>query len=874
MLRTPALTFGVILQLRPPAGSARTVVVAWSHLSSPAKYCPWNGDCTEDRLGTARCSCPTSCDFETKPVCATDGVTYPNRCKMRVDSCRKQKRLWSRHQGNCHATPPYGHLSTGQVGAEGRQSVAGCGVPASFLESTPPSPECGLPRKQLGSAFPSAGAAAWVLGTGAPELAGPRGRIEERDAEKEEKRPTGESSLVISLWLKRDYRIAGKGPKTLLVAAVGSLQASRDGEGIQQAVKGRQRFGSGESSGLSKAVQHEDQGPKDARRQPWESAGLLLQVVHWAPADRSGRLQQNQRGGEDRSYAAVVSTDKGTTSGMGDSSDNEEVGNEAAGLEEPESHSEVEVLKMKIRLRELELEIAREQRGSGPTPRGNGWQENHGEMRHFSKLISSVLPKFPTEAEVPVWFEAAESALEGYEVPKAWWGQIIFPLVAEKIPFLSTRLAPPQHRDYEVLKGAVLEEMKLSAGEYLRRFHGAKKRAAEGWRAFATRLQSYLRCYVEARGVSTFEELVDLFTADQMKDSLSEAALKYVTLQEGGSWRKAHEIAALVVTFEEAEGENSGVKRSERKIIDTMTTGPKDRAKPLAREPTKARGCFLCGEHGHLKADCPRAENRDAAASGSQERIGLSARVSATAIVAGGHEREPIGLCCGDDAWKLLKEADRVRQQTAHAPQPDMRAKPSRVRVSEAVLAFDDQCSGKMFPKRNGPGRVRGRHRWRRRRGKDNAVVAGAPGLERSAHHRKGSAHVNEGPVLRVPNAWRLPAPCPTQTEGRRGVYRHLSTGQVGAEGRQSVAGCGVPASFLESTPPSPECGLPRKQLGSAFPSAGAAAWVLGTGAPELAGPRGRIEERDAEKEEKRPTGESSLCLQIATTTVADGAPR
>uniref|UniRef100_A0A131YXG7 Agrin n=1 Tax=Rhipicephalus appendiculatus TaxID=34631 RepID=A0A131YXG7_RHIAP len=77
-------------------------------LPCEAKYCPWNGDCTEDRLGTARCSCPTSCDFESEPVCATDGVTYPNRCKMRVESCRKQKRLWSRHQGNCHATPPYG----------------------------------------------------------------------------------------------------------------------------------------------------------------------------------------------------------------------------------------------------------------------------------------------------------------------------------------------------------------------------------------------------------------------------------------------------------------------------------------------------------------------------------------------------------------------------------------------------------------------------------------------------------------------------------------------------------------------------------------------------------------------------------------------
>ncbi|XP_075543126.1 uncharacterized protein LOC142576736 [Dermacentor variabilis] len=77
-------------------------------LPCEAKYCPWNGDCAEDQRGTAHCSCPTSCEFESKPVCATDGVTYPNRCKMRVDSCRGQKRLWSRHQGTCHATPPYG----------------------------------------------------------------------------------------------------------------------------------------------------------------------------------------------------------------------------------------------------------------------------------------------------------------------------------------------------------------------------------------------------------------------------------------------------------------------------------------------------------------------------------------------------------------------------------------------------------------------------------------------------------------------------------------------------------------------------------------------------------------------------------------------
>ncbi|XP_077534904.1 agrin-like [Haemaphysalis longicornis] len=78
-------------------------------LPCEAKYCPFNGDCSEDRLGGARCSCPTSCGFESAPVCGLDGVSYPNRCKMRADSCRKQKKLWALHHGPCsHTTPAHG----------------------------------------------------------------------------------------------------------------------------------------------------------------------------------------------------------------------------------------------------------------------------------------------------------------------------------------------------------------------------------------------------------------------------------------------------------------------------------------------------------------------------------------------------------------------------------------------------------------------------------------------------------------------------------------------------------------------------------------------------------------------------------------------
>ncbi|KAH6926067.1 hypothetical protein HPB50_013693 [Hyalomma asiaticum] len=118
---------------------------------------------------------------------------------------------------------------------------------------------------------------------------------------------------------------------------------------------------------------------------------------------------------------AHFNPDKCKMSRIGDAGDGEGVGSETTVTEEAGSQSEMDLLKMKIRLRELELQIAREQRGSGQSSRVVGGQESRSELRHFSKLIASVLPKFPTEAEVPVWFEAAESALDAHEDPKVWW---------------------------------------------------------------------------------------------------------------------------------------------------------------------------------------------------------------------------------------------------------------------------------------------------------------------------------------------------------------------------------------------------------------------------------------------------------------------
>lgn len=307
---------------------------------------------------------------------------------------------------------------------------------------------------------------------------------------------------------------------------------------------------------------------------------------------------------------------------------------------------------------ELEVELARlHSTASSSSQERVGRAGEHSatsEWRKYAKILIGAFPKFPADAEVPVWFESVEHTLEAYEVPRSCWGQIIFPLLAERVEYLATRLTPAQHRDYEALKEVVLDELKLSPLEYQKRFLGARKRKSETWKSFATRLGSYLNFYVASRDVANFVDLMELLVADQLKSALSEEALRYLRLREGAAWYRTGEIARLLQTFEDAHGSaeaargqqtRNAVGKNMEKAADTRTGGglgqsqvqnTKPKTAYTPGKPQRQAVCFECGSTTHIRPNCPRVRERLAqapATSGQTER--LTARVSIDEATAG-----------------------------------------------------------------------------------------------------------------------------------------------------------------------------------------------------------------------------------------------
>ncbi|XP_049522644.1 uncharacterized protein LOC125945112 [Dermacentor silvarum] len=230
----------------------------------------------------------------------------------------------------------------------------------------------------------------------------------------------------------------------------------------------------------------------------------------------------------------------------------------------------------RIALRRAELEIAGGRRTPSRSDAGERLRSGLDPIVQCGKVLKGL--KLPCDADVPLWFDEVERVFTAYDIPPESRVHLVMPALMERVRYLLRGLSEDECGDYDAVKAAVLNELKLTPPEYLDRFETAAKRKDETWAQFASRVETYFDYYLRSREATTKDEVVQLVVADRMKASLSPEGLEYVRLREGESWLRPAQISRVLQTFEQAKGKGRATRQQ-------MPPAQQERETPVAAPP-------------------------------------------------------------------------------------------------------------------------------------------------------------------------------------------------------------------------------------------------------------------------------------------------
>ncbi|KAL1444993.1 hypothetical protein MTO96_045268 [Rhipicephalus appendiculatus] len=151
----------------------------------------------------------------------------------------------------------------------------------------------------------------------------------------------------------------------------------------------------------------------------------------------------------------------------------------------------------RIALRRAELEMADGGRTPSISDTGERGRSGLDNVTQCSKVLKGL--KLPCDADVPLWFDEVERVFSTYNVPLESRVHLVMPALTERVRYLLRGLSEDECGDYDAVKAAVLNELKLTPSEYLDRFETAAKRKDETWAQFASRVGTYFEYYLRSR---------------------------------------------------------------------------------------------------------------------------------------------------------------------------------------------------------------------------------------------------------------------------------------------------------------------------------------------------------------------------------------
>ena len=237
--------------------------------------------------------------------------------------------------------------------------------------------------------------------------------------------------------------------------------------------------------------------------------------------------------------------------------------------------------------------------------------------------------------EMISFFKSVEQLYESFEIPTELKAALVRPHLNERARSLVTRLSADVAKNYNKMRDAILAEFKLSPNMYLDRFNSLTRGTEETTVMFASRLESLLDYYLEARKVKQFPDLRALIICDRIKATLSVPSLCYILSVEAAKEKGWMSVSELTTAIDKYLSTHVGHRPRAHAI---GTAGPQNAnnapggtgsfGKTSPPKPTHSgnannssvgqgqagssssmdgsiRRCHICNSPNHLQAQCP-----------------------------------------------------------------------------------------------------------------------------------------------------------------------------------------------------------------------------------------------------------------------------
>ena len=176
------------------------------------------------------------------------------------------------------------------------------------------------------------------------------------------------------------------------------------------------------------------------------------------------------------------------------------------------------------------------------------------------KSIDKMLPKMrDDEIDVPGYFRNVENIFNDSATNDDLKITLLMPHMNIKAKKVVQRLTEEQRLDYNIVKRSILQEFKMTPKVYKDKFQDTMRVMGETWLQYVSRLELYLKYYLESRTVTTFEDLKDLLVADRVREVMPVEVRKLILLKEEETWLKPRIMAEQADIFSANLRETSGV---------------------------------------------------------------------------------------------------------------------------------------------------------------------------------------------------------------------------------------------------------------------------------------------------------------------------